>query len=219
MSRVRPNRALAAVVLGGLALFVTLAALGAFSYPGGTYCEPQADAYRFWGNFFCDITSAVSRRGEDNARGASYTHAAFASFAVALAPFWWLLGGLASRRLGFVVRFLGVPSACAVAAIAWMPSTASPRLHTTMVLVAAIPGLVAATLGALALALGPRRALGWLGVATLLAGAANAAGYVWAVAHSVACLPWLPVVQKLTAMGLVAWMAGVAVVSRRAEAA
>ena len=212
------SHALSVVVLAGLCGFLLFAALGARAYPGGTYCEPNADAYRFWGNFFCDVTSAVTRRGEDNARGASLTHGAFASFAVALAPFWWLMGGITSPGLGRVVRFLGLPSAFAVAVLAWLPSTWSPRLHTTMVLVAAIPGLVAATLGAVALLTGQHRALAWLAVATLAAGALNTAGYVWAVAHAVACLPWLPVVQKLAGIGLVAWMASVAVASLRAEA-
>jgi hypothetical protein len=207
------------IVLAGLGAFLLLAALGALAYPGGSYCEPAATSYRFWDNYFCDLTSEVTRRGQDNARGAAFTHGAFAAIAVALAPFWWLVGGLGSPRLGKAVRFLGLPSAFAVAVLAWLPSTWSPRLHTTMVLVAAVPGLVAAALGAAALLAGPRRALGWLGIATLVAGALNTAGYVWAVKNAVACLPWLPVVQKLTAAGLVAWMAGVAVVSLRAEAA
>lgn len=213
------NRALSVVVLAGLFGFLLLATLGALAYPGGSYCEPGAGAYRFWDNYFCDVTSEVTRRGEDNARGASFTHGAFASMAVALAPFWWLVGGMGSPRLGRVVRVAGPPSACAVAVLAWLPSTWSPRLHTTTVLVAAIPGLVAATVGAAALLAGRRRALGWLGVATLVAGAVNTVGYVWAVSHSIACLPWLPVVQKLAALGLVAWMAGVALTSFRAEAA
>jgi hypothetical protein len=213
------SRALSAVVLAGLAGFLLLATLGARAYPGGTYCEPDAGAYRFWGNFFCDLTSEVTRRGEDNARGASLTHAAFTAFAVALAPFWWLVGALSSPRAGMLVRLLGVPSAVAVAALAWLPSTWSPRLHTTMVLVAAVPGLAAATLAAVALLVGPQRALGWLGVVTLVLGALNTGGYVWAVAHSVACLPWLPAVQKLTGIGLVAWMTSVALISLRREAA
>jgi hypothetical protein len=209
------RRVLSVVVLSGLAGFLVLGALGALAYPGGTFCEPSADAYRFWDNYFCDVTSAVTRRGEDNARGASLTHAAFASFAVALVPFWWLLGGLASPRLGTVIRFLGLPSAFATAVLAWLPSVWSPRLHTATVLVAALPGLVAATLGAVALFAVRRRALAWLGVTSLLAAALNTGGYVWAVVYSIACLAWLPVVQKLAAIGLIAWMAGVAVVSLR----
>jgi hypothetical protein len=209
------RRTLSAVVLVGLTAFLSLSALAALAYPGGTYCEPGADVYRFWDNYFCDVTSEVTRRGQDNARGASFMHGAFACFAVALAPFWWLLGGLASPRAGRVIRGLGLPSAVAVAVLAWLPSVGSPRLHSAMVLVAAVPGLAAATLGAVALLAVPRRALGWLGVATLFAGALNTGGYVWAVAHSVACLAWLPAVQKLTAIGLVTWMAGVAVASLR----
>jgi hypothetical protein len=212
------SRALPAVVLAGLVGYLLFTALGARAYPGGTYCEPSADAYRFWGNFLCDVTSAVTRRGEDNARGAMLTHGAFASFAVALAPFWWLMGSMASPRLGRVIRFLGLPSACAVAVLAWLPSTWSPRMHTATVLVAALPGLVAATVGAVALVTARHRRLFGLAVGTLALGALDTIGYVWAVVHAVACLPWLPVVQKLAGVGLVAWMASVAVASFRGEA-
>jgi hypothetical protein len=218
MTSARRSRALSVVVLVGLFGFLVLAVLGALAYPGGTYCEPSARVYRFWDNFLCDVTSEITRRGEDNAAGARLTRAAFGSFAVALAPFWWLLGGLGSRGLGTAVRLLGVPSAMAVAVVAWLPSTWSSTVHTTMVLVAAIPGLLAAMLGTVLLLAGPRRGLGWLGVATLAAGALNTAGYVWAVAHLVACLPWLPVVQKLAGIGLVSWMAAVALRPLRGDA-
>jgi hypothetical protein len=207
------SRALSAIVLAGLAAFILLATLGASAYPGFTYCEPDAGAYRFWGNFFCDVTSDITRRGEDNARGAALTRAAFGVLALALGPFWWLLGALSSPRAGAAIRLLGLPSACAVAVLAWLPSTWSPRVHTAMVLVAAVPGLAAATLGVVALLVGRHTALGWLGVGTLVLGAVNTGGYVWSVVHAVACLPWLPVVQKLAAIGLVLWVAGVAVLS------
>jgi hypothetical protein len=219
MTSTETRRALSVLVLGGLAGFLVLAALGALAYPGGTYCEPAATAYRFFDNYFCDVTSDVTRRGEDNVTGARLTRAAFGSFAVSLGPFFWLLGGLGTRRLGAAVRALGVPSACAVAGVAWLPSTGSPSLHTTMVLVAAVPGLLAVTLGTVALFAGRRRRLAWLGAATLAAGALNTAGYVWAVSHLVACLPWLPVVQKLAGTGLVAWMAGAALAAFREKTA
>jgi hypothetical protein len=207
------SRAPSVIVFAGLTAFLLLAALGAHAYPGGTYCEPEARAYQFWGNFLCDLTSGVTRRGEDNTRGASLTQAAFSAFAIALAPFWWLLGAVSSPGAGAVVRLLGFSSACAVAALAWLPSTWSPRVHTTMVLVAAVPGLSAATLGAVVLLVGRHATLGWLGVGTLVLGALNTGGYVWAVAHSVACLPWLPIVQKFAGFGLILWMAGVALLS------
>jgi len=219
MTSARHSRVLALVVLWGLCAFLVLASLGALAYPGGTYCEPEAEAYRFWGNFFCDVSGDFTRRREQNVAGALFTRAAFASFAVALGPCFWLVGGMGSRRLGRAVRSFGATAAAATAVLAWLPSVSSAELHTVVALVAAIPGLLAMTLGTVALFPARRFGLAWLGVATLGAGALNTAGYVWAVRHLVACLPWLPAVQKVAAMMLVLWMTGVALASLRRETA
>jgi hypothetical protein len=219
MTSTRHSRVLSLVVLWGLCAFLVLATLGALAYPGGTYCEPEADAYRFWGNFFCDLSGDFTRRRDQNVAGALLTRAAFASFALALGPCFWLIGGTASRGLGRAVRSFGATSACATAVLAWLPSVSSAEVHTVVALVAAIPGLLAMTLGTVALFAARRVGLAWLGVVTLGAGALNTAGYVWAVRHQIACLPWLPVVQKLAAIVLVLWMTGVALVFLRRETA
>ncbi len=211
-------RACAAAVVLALLLFSCLMALAAAAYPGGTYCEPDADGYRFWGNYFCDLAGPVTARGVDNSRSALFTEAAFVSFACAAGPFFWLLGGMA--RHPRAIRRLGVVSAVATAVLAWLPSRAGMLVHATAVFSATIPGLVAAALGVYDLVLrGSRdatgRALAWLGVATFVAAHADVTGYAYAVATRAGCVAWLPALQKFVGLLLVTWMLATAFASAR----
>jgi hypothetical protein len=208
-------RTASVVLLVALLGFLVLTALAAQAYPGGTFCEPNATTYRFWGNFFCDLTGKMTARGEDNARSAALAAAAFASFSCASAPFFWLLAELSGRRL---VRYLGFISALATVILAWLPSRSGPTLHAIAVFSATLPGLAAAGLGVAGLS--TRRArnryarvAAALGIGTFAAGLADAAGYLYALETHAGCLPWLPALQKGVALLLVAWMSWVAVAS------
>ena len=101
-------------------------------------------------------------------------------------------------------------TASLAAAAAW-----EPTLHAFAVFGATLPGLAAVTLGVLGVwRLRARarslRVLAWLGALTFVAGFADAAGYAFALATRAGCLPWLPALQKLVALSLVAWMLSVA---------
>jgi hypothetical protein len=211
--RARGARALGVVLAIGVVGFVALSALAAVAYPGGTYCEPAAERYRFLGNYFCDLTAPVTLRGADNRVSANLTRAAFACFALATAPFFWLLGGLSFRPS--LVRALGLVAAFATLGLAWLPSRAGANLHASAVFGATIPGLVAAALGIAGAFRSPdrRRAVrlsAWLGAMTFVFAAADVAGYAHAVATDGGCVPWLPALQKLTALVLLSWMLAVA---------
>lgn len=220
MARPLPPRLLATLSLVALAAFLVLMALAAAAYPGGTYCEPTADRYRFWGNFFCDLTAAVTGRGEDNSRSAALAEAAFVCFALAAGPFFALLGRMSGQPR--LVGGLGSVSATATAVLAWLPSRAGPTLHAVAVFSATIPGLVAAALGAYGLCsrtLPARlRMPAYLGLATLGAGLADAAGFGYALATHAGCLAWLPALQKVVALLLVGWMGSIALVAARETA-
>jgi len=216
MRSTRRSRALVALSLFALALFAVFMALAAHAYPGGTYCEPEAVGHRFWGNFFCDLTQLVTRRGVDNARSASFARAAFSCFSVAAAPFWWLAGGLASRRLRPWVRGPGLLSAAAASLVAWAPSAVAPSVHLVLVFTASIPGLLATFATVVGLFVSAHRLLAGLGAAVLAAGTATATGYAWAVATQAGCVPWLPALQKVTALLFTTFMACVVVRAGRA---
>jgi hypothetical protein len=211
--RARALRAAAVVLTLGVAGFVLSSAFAAAAYPGGTYCEPDAERYRFFGNYFCDLTAPVTIRGEYNGPSAQLTRAAFACFALATAPFFWLLGGLSSFPT--LVRALGLIAALGTLGLAWLPSRAGANLHAAAVFSSTIPGLVAAALGIAGTFRSPdrRRSVrlsAWLGALSFLLAAADAAGYAHAVATHGGCIPWLPALQKLTALVLLAWMLAVA---------
>ncbi|HEY3498095.1 MAG TPA: hypothetical protein VGK73_25525 [Polyangiaceae bacterium] len=213
-----PNRAAAAVLLVALALFLVLHALAALVYPGGTFCDPSADQYRFWGNFFCDLTQPVTQRGADNSRARLFAEASFVCFSVALAPFFWVLGGRMGRSLGRVTRVSGLISALGTNVIAWLPSRVSPELHQLAVFSAALPGLLAVSCGVYGLlgrgSVPSTRPLALrvsrvLGVLALVFGAADAAYYAYAVGAP-GCHVWLPALQKVAALCLIGWMGSVA---------
>jgi len=212
LSAIAVARSCSVAIVVGLLAFVVLTALAAAGYSGGTYCEPDADRYRFWGNFFCDLTGERTRRGFDNAHVAALANAGFLGFSLALGPFFWLLGALAAPRRGRWIRVLGITSAVATNAIAWAPSIDWPALHTATVFAATTPALIAAALGVAGLlsANVRLRRIGAIGAITLTAGLGDALGYACAVATHAACLPWLPALQKLAALALLGWMGSVA---------
>jgi len=218
MKKLALSEMLAAFVVAGLIGFLGLTLRAALVYPGGTYCEPAATSYRFWGNYFCDLTASVTGRGLDNSRSAALAHGAFASFGVAAGPFFWLLAELAGGRP--LARALGLVSALATVGLAWIPSGFGPGLHALAVFCATIPGLAAAGLGVQGLRRSrpgdARTKLAtWLGAATILAGFADAAGYGYALSTRAGCVPWLPALQKMVGLLLVAWMLAVAVAAVR----
>jgi len=218
MATARIDRALGGLVLVSLALFALFNLRAAALYPGGTWCEPDAVGHRFWGNFFCDLTAETTGRGADNSRSAASARASFVCFALGLAPFFWLAGSAMGRVSGRAVRALGLVSAAATVALSFLPSVNGPALHTTMVFAAAIPGLVAGALAVIGFVRSAQLTAGVLGALAFASGAANAIGYAWAVAERAGCVAWLPVVQKLTAVFLVGFMAVVAAGPLRARA-
>src|SRR5262245_16264972 len=134
------SRAAALALALGLCAFVLLEIFAARAYPGGTYCEPAAASYRFWGNYLCDLTQPTTPRGADNAAAAKLARAAFAAIALAFVPFWWLLARLVAQRSARWIRILGLASALGTNALAWLPSRHWPNLHLAGVYLAALPG-------------------------------------------------------------------------------
>jgi hypothetical protein len=208
-----------AVVLAGVLGFVALVGAAATRYPGGTYCDPRAPRYQLWGNYVCDLTQPTTPGGRDNTASVPRARAAFVVIALGMAPFWWLVGGLAGGRIGIVVRLFGPLSAAATIAVALAPSRRWPWLHVTTVFTASIPGLVAAVSGVVGLLIATRgspsrglRLAAVLGTVTMLLAFVDAAGYGYVVAAGISCTPWLPAVQRLASLALLAWMVTVALI-------
>lgn len=52
--------------LAGLALFVLLYVLAAFSYPGGSWAMPLQNGFSFWNNYLCDLLDTYAINGDIN---------------------------------------------------------------------------------------------------------------------------------------------------------
>jgi hypothetical protein len=206
------------LVAAGLVAFLALHVASAVAYPGGTSCNAGAVRYEVLGNFFCDLASPLTPLGLDNTVSARLATAAFVCVAMAMAPFWWLVGRLVGRWPGRIVFGLGALSAVATIGLGGLPSARWPMAHYLTVFAASLPGLAAAIVGAIGLLVAGRRGAGLAGLAVLILGAIDAAGYAHAVAAGIHCAPALPVLQKAAAAGLVAWMAAVAAIGARRPA-
>ncbi len=138
---------LALAVLPGLALFVAMISLSMNSYPGGTWEDRQAPGHSQARNFLCDLTRPVAINGTANTEGAARAELGLLAFAVALAPFFLISPVLfpEKRRLGKLVQVSGALCSVGGVGIVLVPSWRfGPELHGVAVLLAAVPGLIAA---------------------------------------------------------------------------
>jgi hypothetical protein len=157
----------------------------------------------------------VALNGASNSTGAALALAGFLAGAAAFVPFWLLLPLLFRDvpRLGAAVRAAGLISVAGLLAVPLTPSLKLGLLHSAAALTASVPGLAAALLAIAGLGSAP--ALRWLGAGTLLAAAADAALYTHQVLRPGPTPAALPALQKIAALGLAAWMVGVATATLR----
>lgn len=207
----------AASLLACTGIGAALLAIAMALYPGGTWIDPQAQGHDFWRNFICDLTHATALNGAPN-RGATPAQAAMLVMVPALGLFWVLVPRLfeGRARLGTAIRMMGLVSVAGLVAVPLIPSVPYGLLHSIAVLMASVPGLMAATLSVLGLRARP--ALRLLGAVTLLAGAVDAALYTRGVLVPAPTPVVMPALQKVAALGLLTWMAAVGVGALRLRA-
>lgn|GEM_PF-275195 len=199
---------MASALLACVSAAVVLLGAAMAAYPGGTWLDPRAPGHDFWLNFFCDLTQPVALNGAPNRLGAALGLSGMLALVVALGPFWWLVSRLSfSARLGAAARAAGLISTVGLVAVALTPSLSFGLLHAAAVLTASVPGLCAAALAVAGLRDAP--ALRWIGGGSLLVAVADAALYARQVLEPGPTPAALPVLQKVAALGLLAWMVGV----------
>lgn len=201
-------RVLGILALAGVAVFLAAAALAAWLYPGGTWCEPGALGHRFWGNFVCDLLHTTSLNGRPNP-GAPVAELGLYALIGSLAL---LFAGLPSawperRWLGVAIRCLGLWATLGMIGVPLLPSDRYGAWHGVAVMAAGGPGFLAVALllhGQLGDASTVRA--GRIGAAALAVSVVDMALYVhhWFLRSD--CSTLLPIVQRI-AMGLtLAWM-------------
>lgn len=205
--------------LGALALFVLTLLVAVSTYPGGSWLNPQAcDGFSWSENFWCDLLRQPAYNGAANGRAVWLTTAAFASIALALAPFWFEVSTLLGGRQRRFVRVAGSVSSVATACVALLPSDRFPALHAPAVLTAGGLGFACGCVCSAWALRHPREALSfWLLSWVLLAAASlNLVLYVWVAYFDGPSTVVLPSAQKVATVALVGWIvSGLAASARR----
>jgi hypothetical protein len=210
----RQARLDAVAIVCGVAAFAALEIAAMALYPGGTWWDATARGHRFWENYLCDLEWRVALNGQPNPIGSRLAEAALLVLVLALAPFWRAVPRLfaSDARSGGAVRALGLVSVAATVAVVFMPSERFGALHGAMVVVATVPGLVAAGLAVRGLLAGePRPRLAATIGASMLAVAV--VDFVLYVSHLVGHregTPLVPTLEKVALLLLLAWMVAVA---------
>jgi hypothetical protein len=219
-SAARPARVASALVFLSLAIFLPLVVLAMRLYPGGTSWDPTTTGHDFWLNYLCDLLRERSLSGTPNPVGSALAKVAMLVLAGGLVPFFWLLPRLFSRhrRLGIAVRALGTSAALAVPGVVFLPGDRFGILHGISVVVAAIPGLAAATCAVIGLVAGearPRHAA-VIGLATLVVATIDFALYVPQILIDGPGPTAVAVLERISLVLVLGWMALVAIRSSRA---
>lgn len=197
-------------VLGALALFLVLMVASAAVYPGGTYHDRTYPRHHFWYNYLCDLLHEHSLGGGRNVLGARLATAGMLLLVVLMAVYWTLAPAFLPSRpgLGRVCSVVGIISSVGLVAVALTPSDRLPKFHTAAIVLATLPGLVAATAIIVGRTFEPDVTVSVrvLGAATLLFVVATAGVFVVHTWFGGGFGRALPACQRIAALCTVAWL-------------
>lgn len=178
-------------------------------YPGGNWFDPKAAGHRFWANFWCDLLHRTALNGALNPVGSELALAGMFSMAAGLVGFWLAMPELfnSERRLAGAVRALGVLSSLGLLAVVLLPSDRFAFLHGLLVTVSGPTGIAGAIFGVIGTfrSRAPRHIFA-LGAAMLLFASTVMIQYARQFWFHVAPNTWLPALQKITTLLLLAWI-------------
>ncbi|HRI65637.1 MAG TPA: hypothetical protein PK156_15425 [Polyangium sp.] len=198
-------------LLSCLVVFIVLIAVAMVLYPGGTWANRSSTGHDFFRNFFCDLTAAKALNGKPNP-GANYAKAGMFVFTLGLIPFWMLIAGVLRQfraRLSKTILALGSISSIAAALVPFVSSQRFGNLHPLLVFLAGVPGILAGGLSTYGLVKTKTRSRipARLAVLTVVLVVLDGVFYAIHVATGYEVHPiFLPAMQKLGALSLVAWM-------------
>ena len=204
------------IVLAMLVVGLALLAVAMHRYPGGTEIDPHCVGHSFWLNFLCDLTGEQALNGAPNG-GHAFARAAMMAFAFGMGAFWLILPAEFSghRALATVVRGGGAISVLGFLSVPIAPGA----WHAVAVFMAAIPGVVAASVGFYA-------TVRFVSDKVLLAGAFGSltATVIDSILYAArvmddyrSCPPALPIFQRLTLIFVMVWAGATALRAIRPE--
>lgn len=215
--RVRDLLALvvAASVLTSIGLFIAAAAL----YSGGNHFDHHAVGHDFWRNAICDVARTTAIGGAPNEAAASFARAAMSILAFGIGALYWLVPEQfpSHARLGVVVRGLGAVTVAGALGVVLVPSDRSSLFHGIAIVIGGVPGLVACLLVAFALLRerAGHRLVTVLAVLALLVAAADFGIYVDELVTGGPPRLAVPVLERIAALLLLAFMLSASVLRRR----
>ncbi len=202
-----------------LLLFVALEVVAMARYPGGTWVDRTSVGHDFFRNFFCDVAASKALNGEPNP-GAIYAQMGMLVLTLGLLPFWVLVTSLV-RQGREIILSLGILSSLAAALVPFVSSQEyGGHLHSWLVFLAGIPGVLAgglSTYGLVKTKTGSRIPAR-LAVLTVVLVAVDGLLYAINVKTGYEIHPvLLPGLQKIAAMSLVLWMVSTAIWGKRSR--
>jgi hypothetical protein len=183
-------------------------------YPGGTWFDRGVPGHSFLSNFLCDLLAETALNGEPNPIGSRLALFGMTSLVIGMLPLWLMLPALMPDRPG-LGRALGRVGTLGVSALLVVPLATSERCglyHGLVVELAGIPNFTALLLAVVGLARTRQRSrlVTYLGVALAAAALVDFAWYSWYTCRGELGSMFVPGLQKVAAMLLLAWMVAVA---------
>jgi hypothetical protein len=210
----RVSRALAAGVFGAVALVVALTSAAMVLYPGGTWFDRGAPEHSFFSNFLCDLLAETALNGEPNPIGSRLAFFGMMSLVIGMLPLWLMLPALMPDRprLGRALRRMGTLGVSVLLVVPLATSERCGAYHGLVVELAGIPNFTALLLAVVGLVQTRHRS--WLvasmGVALAAAALVDFGWYSWYVCRGELGSMFVPGLQKVAAILLLAWMEVVA---------
>lgn len=182
-------------------------------YPGGNWLDVNAAGHDFARNFLCDVLAGRAQNNIANPLGSALALAGYFVFSGAFLLHWSGLPGCFRRNdrgMGVVVRWAGVASTVAMVAVPLWPPSETDLVHQIAVYASGIPGGIAALLACIGLARAGERTGAWLAASVLCTTLANGLVYAAHTALSGEPTVVLPLLQRVGALSMVAWVLAMA---------
>ncbi|TLP81777.1 hypothetical protein [Maribacter sp. ACAM166] len=191
----KPNILLLPLV--GMALFVALYLLAAFTYPGGSWVFPNKDGFSFWHNYLCDLLDIYAINGEVNSARA-YSIAALGLLCMGLFWLWYYLPKLFNTK-SLNQKVMRVSGLLSLLIILFLAS----GNHDKIVRIAGFFGVIAFITCSIELFKSGYKTLFLFGVLCLLVFMVNY--YIYETGLFISSLP---VIQKITFTLFISWFIG-----------
>ncbi len=206
-------RALAAAVLGAVALFVGLMGAAMALYPGGTWFNREAPGHSFFTNFLCDLLADTALNGEPNPLGTRLALLGMTCLVIGLLPLWLILPGLMPDRpaLGHALTRVGTLGVFVLVLVPLATSEHCGTCHTLAVELAGIPNFAALLLAVVGLLRTKHRSWPIAGMGVCLAAVAlvDFAWYSYDAYRGLLGSPIVPGLENVAALLLLGWMVAV----------